>query len=502
MNFMVGINFNTGKPRDPTSLHYLNPNGQPNQYEFAIKAAGKVLEYYDSDQEFPVYGFGGCICGLGSHLFPLTLINNPVVKGVSGILEAYKKAIPQLEIIGDTVFQPIVYTAAQLASEYKRLNNGKYLVLMIITDGTIIDIDATIHEIVNASILPLSIILVGIGSADFGNMVRLDGDEEKLESNGIECKRDIVQFVSMREYLNKDAFQLTKSLLEELPNQFISYMSMNNILPTTGINKGNTLQLKYNNSENNTLMDEICGNNGGESKNNGNESILKPNLMNNNDNNNNVIPNQNAVLNPSNSAPSIQQTSTPQQQQQQQPIQITLNITSPTQQPQQPLQSSPIMQPQQPMSQQQQQQYYPQQQQQPFQPSQQPMMLPQQPFYPQQPPQQQQPQYYPQQPNQYGPPQPRYYPQQPPPQQQPQYYPQQQPPQQQYYYPQQQPRTAQMMQQQPRTPYYPPQQQNMPRGQYYQPLQQPYQPPNTPRPVTMNFPPPQILSRGGFVPPW
>ena len=41
---------------------------------------------------------------------------------------------------------------------------------MIITDGVINDLQASIDQIVRASRLPLSIIIVGVGSADFTAM--------------------------------------------------------------------------------------------------------------------------------------------------------------------------------------------------------------------------------------------------------------------------------------------------------------------------------------------
>jgi hypothetical protein len=44
--------------------------------------------------------------------------------------------------------------------------------------------DRKIEEIVNASTLPLSIVIVGIGSADFSKMEVLDADDEPLKSNG------------------------------------------------------------------------------------------------------------------------------------------------------------------------------------------------------------------------------------------------------------------------------------------------------------------------------
>jgi vacuolar-type H+-ATPase subunit F/Vma7 len=48
--------------------------------------------------------------------------------------------------------------------------NQKYNILLIITDGIISDMQSTIDEIVDGSSLPLSIIIVGVGSADFSSM--------------------------------------------------------------------------------------------------------------------------------------------------------------------------------------------------------------------------------------------------------------------------------------------------------------------------------------------
>lgn len=47
---------------------------------------------------------------------------------------------------------------------------------MIITDGIINDMDKTIDEIVRGADLPLSIVIVGVGDADFDSMDVLDAD--------------------------------------------------------------------------------------------------------------------------------------------------------------------------------------------------------------------------------------------------------------------------------------------------------------------------------------
>lgn len=59
---------------------------------------------------------------------------------------------------------------------------------------------ATIDEIVRGSSLPLSIIIVGVGNADFDAMEQLDADKVPLFSKKYrKCMdADIVQFVPFR----------------------------------------------------------------------------------------------------------------------------------------------------------------------------------------------------------------------------------------------------------------------------------------------------------------
>ncbi len=46
-------------------------------------------------------------------------------------------------------------------------DGNSYFILLILTDGVITDMPQTCEAIVNASSLPLSIIIVGVGDADF-----------------------------------------------------------------------------------------------------------------------------------------------------------------------------------------------------------------------------------------------------------------------------------------------------------------------------------------------
>jgi hypothetical protein len=59
----------------------------------------------------------------------------------------------------------------------------------------------TVSAIVYASTLPYSIIIVGVGPADFSAMDALDCDTGVLrDKNGYTAQRDIVQFVPFRQF--------------------------------------------------------------------------------------------------------------------------------------------------------------------------------------------------------------------------------------------------------------------------------------------------------------
>lgn len=85
----------------------------------------------------------------------------------------------------------------------------QYFTLLIITDGVISDMDETRHAIVQAAKLPMSIIIIGVGNADFAAMEFLDGDSSVLRSyTGEEAVRDIVQFVPFRDFRNVSSHTL------------------------------------------------------------------------------------------------------------------------------------------------------------------------------------------------------------------------------------------------------------------------------------------------------
>jgi hypothetical protein len=236
IGLVVAVDFtaSNGDPKQRTSLHYLTPT-EPNEYAKAIIAVGEILAPYDSDNMYPVYGFGAKVppAMKTSHMFPLTFNEQrPEVFGVKGMLDAYYSALQQVQLYGPTNFAPTIRACAARASEMfqSRHDVQSYLILLIITDGEITDMDDTVSEIVGASELPMSIVIVGVGNERFENMQILDGDDGGLRARGRAASRDIVQFVPFREYRNNPA-RLAADTLAEIPEQFLSFMKANNIRP-------------------------------------------------------------------------------------------------------------------------------------------------------------------------------------------------------------------------------------------------------------------------------
>ncbi|KAL2345739.1 hypothetical protein Fmac_007024 [Flemingia macrophylla] len=237
LNFMVAVDFtaSNGNPQHPDSLHYIDVYGQLNSYQKAIMEIGEVIQFYDSDRRFPAWGFGGKIsAGNVSHCFNLNgSPGDSEVVGVEGIMEAYASALRSVTLSGPTLFGPVINMAAQMAVQsFTSHNNTKYYVLLIITDGVVTDLQETINALVKASDLPLSILIVGVGNADFTSMEVLDADNgRRLESStGRVATRDMVQFVPMRE-VQSGQISVVQALLEELPEQFLSFMQSRDIKP-------------------------------------------------------------------------------------------------------------------------------------------------------------------------------------------------------------------------------------------------------------------------------
>ncbi|XP_027789118.2 copine-7 isoform X2 [Marmota flaviventris] len=233
----VAIDFtaSNGDPRNSCSLHHIDPR-QPNEYLRALVAVGEVCQDYDSDKRFSALGFGARIPPKYevSHDFAINF--NPEddeCEGIQGVVEAYQNCLPQVQLYGPTNVAPIISKVARMAAVEERTGEAsQYYILLILTDGVVTDMADTREAIVRASHLPMSIIIVGVGNADFTDMQTLDGEDGVLRSpRGEPALRDIVQFLPFRELKSASPAALAKCVLAEVPKQVVEYYSHKELPP-------------------------------------------------------------------------------------------------------------------------------------------------------------------------------------------------------------------------------------------------------------------------------
>lgn len=234
LQMSVAIDFtgSNGDPRVPGTLHYIHRDGQLNDYEKALSAVGSIIARYDSDQKFPVLGFGAKYGGVIQHCFQVG--PTPEASGISGILDAYRGQFQTgLTMSGPTLFAEVINFAAAKARSAqeaaKRIGQQAYSILLILTDGAVSDVMGTKQAIAAASDAPLSIVIVGIGSADFSAMQFLD-DFQSQEGGG----RDICQFVEFSRHASNKT-SLTQATLDEIPDQVVDYFYSRGIKPLPAI---------------------------------------------------------------------------------------------------------------------------------------------------------------------------------------------------------------------------------------------------------------------------
>uniref|UniRef100_A0A4W5QD83 C2 domain-containing protein n=1 Tax=Hucho hucho TaxID=62062 RepID=A0A4W5QD83_9TELE len=218
IHFTVAIDFtaSNGNPSQSTSLHYMNPY-QMNAYAMALKAVGEIIQDYDSDKMFPALGFGAKLPpdGQVSHEFPLvTIYHRPMTTDTHTHTHAHYRCSLGLVELAETQKTPCC----------QNVDNIAWNLLVVCSP--------------QAAKLPMSIIIVGVGHAEFDAMVELDGDDIRISSRGKLAERDIVQFVPFRDYMDRTGnhvlsmARLAKDVLAEIPEQLILYMKNRGIKPS------------------------------------------------------------------------------------------------------------------------------------------------------------------------------------------------------------------------------------------------------------------------------
>ncbi|XP_023728679.1 E3 ubiquitin-protein ligase RGLG2 [Lactuca sativa] len=243
-NLILGIDFTksnewTGsRSFHRKSLHHIGDGMNP--YEQAITIIGKTLAAFDEDNLIPCYGFGDA----STHdqdvfsFYPEERCCN----GFEEVLSRYREILPHLKLAGPTSFAPVIEKAMTTVEE----SGGQYHVLVIIADGQVtrsVDTERgrlspqeqkTVDAIVEASKLPLSIVLVGVGDGPWDTMREFD---DNIPARSF----DNFQFVNFTEIMTKNVAPIRKetefalAALMEIPTQYKATIELNILGSRKGI---------------------------------------------------------------------------------------------------------------------------------------------------------------------------------------------------------------------------------------------------------------------------
>lgn len=187
------------------------------------------------------------------------------VDGLKGILDSYEATLSRMTPAEPRRFAQVIAQASRLASEYHKSLEHKYFVLVLLTNGVSEDMDQVVSEIIRASSLPLSVLFVGVGDADFGPLKAAlniqNGDSSGwggssssgsgsrsparslLRTARTIAARDMVRFVALQDLPRAfcplgcsssssfDQEALAQALLQELPRHICSYFACHKIQP-------------------------------------------------------------------------------------------------------------------------------------------------------------------------------------------------------------------------------------------------------------------------------
>ncbi len=208
-----------------------------NPYTMLIRSLGGALLTLDPEQRAIVLGHGAGITGLGrSYCFALNGdILAPEVTGLSSVIELYLYTLTKVRLCGPTYFAEQLEYCANIAEEYSKDKSNllpRYLIQLILADGSPIDLEATKDALVRCSELPISIIIIGLDSDLCDAFRKAINPAAPIFSKKLQtaATRDVVIYTSYS--LGQTNMPvLVRTVFHELQRQYVTYMALHKAEP-------------------------------------------------------------------------------------------------------------------------------------------------------------------------------------------------------------------------------------------------------------------------------
>ena len=201
------------------SLHKIHPircDSVYNPYQRVISIIGKTLLPFTEAGKVFAYGFGD-VTTQDSSVFNIAGKEGATCRDFKDVLSKYNEMIKDITLSGPTSFAPIIRRGMNHVKE----SGNKFHILVIIADGQMEDEASTVSAIIEASKLPISIVLVGVGDGPWDMMEEFDDHLPGRRFDNFQ----FVDFHSVREARNSEAAFALAALME-IPAQYQIMMEL------------------------------------------------------------------------------------------------------------------------------------------------------------------------------------------------------------------------------------------------------------------------------------
>ena len=150
-------------------LHPVRPSQIFNPYQKVFNIIGKSLQPFTEAGHVFAYGFGDVLTQ-DTAVSNIMGEESAACRDFREVLVRYNEMLKEVVLSGPTSFAPII----RRSMEHVRESGNKFHILVIIADRQLEDEGPTVSAIIEASKLPLSIVLVGVGDGSWDIMEEFD----------------------------------------------------------------------------------------------------------------------------------------------------------------------------------------------------------------------------------------------------------------------------------------------------------------------------------------
>ena len=197
-------------------------------YVKLLKNISIIFSNYTKEHLFYTYGFGANFLS-DKEIFNINLKkNDSKINKIKDVLKYFKLCLIN-NFIKKESYINLSSLIKKITKEIYKLNEiSHYNTAFIIMRGVIDqnDITRTIDSIIESSLLPLTIFIIGVGRNDYSLMNNIFSSNIKFSSGGIEKKRNNAFFFDLIKHFSNNEEKLVSLCAEELSKQIIKYYDL------------------------------------------------------------------------------------------------------------------------------------------------------------------------------------------------------------------------------------------------------------------------------------